>query len=172
MTEYRTLFETKTLFFMEFDGFTDVGFLYLDEGISLIFTFPQDVLHPNRWNHLCISINATNYKAVGNGNLWFEGNHGIQEVTQVVQVLELGGDSPWNLETKFVGSISELNMWSTSLSLIEMKSITMSCGAPNVIPDLLEWSQFKVLGTAIGNFSAKFQLAILGKKYAKIEPFL
>lgn len=164
MSEYRTLFETKTSFFLEFDGFTDVGFFYLDEGISLIFTLPQDVLHPNHWNHLCISINATNYKVVGNGNLWFEGSHGIHDVTQVVQVFELGGDSPYNYETKFVGSISELNMWSTSLSLIEMKSITVSCGAPNVIPDLLEWTQFNIFGITKGNFSAKSQIRHFGQK--------
>ena len=149
MTEYRTLFETASSFFLEFDGFTDVGFFYLNEEISLIFTFPQEVLHPNHWNHLCISINDTSYKVVGNGNLWFEAKHAIKEVTQSVQTLELGGDSPYNYEYKFEGSISELNMWSTSLSLVDLQLITRSCGVPSISPTLLKWSQVAVLGTTL-----------------------
>ena len=38
------------------------------------------------------------------------------------------------------GLLSELNIWSKSLSFIQMVKITRNCGAKDPVPDILNWS--------------------------------
>ena len=85
-----------------------------------------------------------------NGQLWYQGKHSLKpfERTPINEFI-IGSwyqNQSFYIDTKdFQGEISELNIWNRSLDFHEMKEITISCGNPQPVPDILKWSDITAL---------------------------
>ena len=74
------------------------------------------------------------------GEVWYSGNQTIK-TSDSAQVNEfILGVNPQTKDATFEGKLSEFNVWSSTLSLEEMKQITNRCGSVNPKPDILDWS--------------------------------
>ena len=120
--------------------------LALINSVPLLFEIPKDngVL-PFHWHHICISSSEDSYSIVLDGQQWYHANHEQKsfEKTTVTR-LDLGTTNKyWTYADgiNFRGLLSELNIWSKSLSVSQIVKITTNCGKVDPIPDLLNWSQ-------------------------------
>ena len=114
--------------------------------VSLVFKIPKDnAVKPFHWHHICVSSREDSYTIVLDGQQWYHANHklGSHEKTTLIR-LDLGSTNEyWVYEDgmNFLGLLSELNVWSKSLSISQMVKITTNCGNENPTPDLLKWSE-------------------------------
>ena len=120
--------------------------LALINSVPLLFEIPKDngVL-PFHWHHICISSSEDSYSVVLDGQQWYHANHEQKsfEKTTVTR-LDLGTTNKYWTYTdgiNFRGLLSELNIWSKSLSVSQIVKITTNCGKVDPIPDLLNWSE-------------------------------
>ena len=120
--------------------------LALINSVPLLFEIPKDngVL-PFHWHHICISSSEDSYSIVLDGQQWYHANHEQKsfEKTTVTR-LDLGNTNKyWTYANgiNFRGLLSELNIWSKSLSVSQIVKITTNCGKVDPIPDLLNWSE-------------------------------
>ena len=120
--------------------------LVLINSVPLFFEIPKDngVL-PFHWHHICISSSEDSYNVVLDGHQWYHANHEQKsfEKTTVTR-LDLGTTNKyWTYADgiNFRGLLSELNIWSKSLSVSQIVKITTNCGKVDPIPDLLNWSE-------------------------------
>ena len=120
--------------------------LALINSVPLLFEIPKDngVL-PFHWHHICISSSEDSYSIVLDGQQWYHANHEQKsfEKTTVTR-LDLGTTNKyWTYADgiNFRGFLSELNIWSKSLSVSQIVKITTNCGKVDPIPDLLNWSE-------------------------------
>ena len=123
--------------------------LVLINGVALGFEIPKDnAVKPFHWRHICVSSNKKSYTIVSDGQQWYHANHAVGSFENTtLKRLDLGvlGSTNeywvWSNSVNFKGLLSELNIWSKPLSLIQMKKITRNCGKVDPIPDLLNWSE-------------------------------
>ena len=114
--------------------------------VSLVFKIPKDnAVKPFHWHHICVSSREDSYTIVLDGQQWYHGEHtlGSREKTTLKR-LDLGSTNEyWVYEDgmNFLGLLSELNVWSKSLSISQMVKITTNCGNEDPTPDLLKWSE-------------------------------
>ena len=120
--------------------------LALINSVPLLFEIPKDngVL-PFHWHHICISSSEDSYSIVLDGQQWYHANQEQKsfEKTTVTR-LDLGTTNKyWTYADgiNFRGLLSELNIWSKSLSVSQIVRITTNCGKVDPIPDLLKWSE-------------------------------
>ena len=119
--------------------------LVLINSVGLFFEIPKDnAVLPFRWHHICFTSNEDYYVIVLDGQKWYHGNHtkGSFEKKTVTQ-LDLGSTNEYWIYSdgiEFRGLLSELNIWSNSLSVIQVAKITRNCGKVDPLPDLLNWS--------------------------------
>ena len=122
-----------------------LGLVFIDS-VALAFEIPKDndVL-PFHWHHICVSSNEDSYTIVVDGQQWYHANHTNESLEKkTVKRLDLGTNNEhwvYSDGINFRGHLSELNIWSKSLSLIQMEQITRNCGKEDPIPDLLNWSE-------------------------------
>jgi hypothetical protein len=135
--------DEELLFLLSFS----YGFgLVLINSVNLVFEIPKDNdLSPFHWHHICISSSKDSYIIVVDGHQWYHASHtvGSSEKT-IVKRLDFGFTSEYWVYSdgiKFKGLLSELNVWSKSLSLSQMVEITTNCGKVYPIPDILNWSE-------------------------------
>ena len=121
--------------------------LVLINSIVLFFDIPKDNdVRPFNWHHICVSSSEIFYTVVLDGQQWYHANHtqgGSFEKTTVKR-LDLGWTTEYWIypdDINFRGLLSELNIWSKSLSVIQMANITRNCGIEDPVPDLLNWSE-------------------------------
>ena len=122
--------------------------LVLINGVALGFEIPNDnAVTPFHWHHICVSSSEDSYNIVFDGQQWYHANHAVGSFDNtMLKRLDLGvlGSTNeywvWSNSVNFKGLLSELNIWSKPLSLIQMKKITRNCGKVDPIPDLLNWS--------------------------------
>ena len=120
--------------------------LVLINSVNLVFEIPKDNdLSPFHWHHICISSSKDSYIVVIDGQQWYHASHtvGSSEKT-IVKRLDFGFTSEYWVYSdgiNFKGLLSELNVWSKSLSLSQMVEITTNCGKVDPIPDILNWSE-------------------------------
>ena len=119
--------------------------LALINRVPLFFEIPKDnAVLPFHWHHICISSSEDSYSVVLDGQQWYHANHeqkSFQKTT--VTRLDLGTTNKyWTYADgiNFRGLLSELNIWSKSLSVSQIVKITTNCGKVDPIPDLLNWS--------------------------------
>ena len=124
--------------------------LALINSVVLFFEIPKDngVL-PFHWHHMCVSSSEDSYTIVLDGQQWFHTNHtlGSFEETTLTR-LDLGSTNDyWTYSdgTNMRGLLSELTIWSKSLTAIQMVKITRNCGKVDPVPDLLNWSELSSL---------------------------
>ena len=123
----------------------NVGIVLINR-VDLVFEIPKDndVL-PFHWHHICVSSGEDSYSAVLNGQQWYRANHTIGPFEKTtVKRLDLGSTNDYWVYsdgTNMRGLLSELNIWSKSLSNIQMVKITSNCGKIDPIPDVLNWSE-------------------------------
>ena len=121
--------------------------LVLINSMALFFEIPKDnAVLPFRWHHICFTSNEDYYDIVLDGQQWYHANHtkGSFEKKKTVTRLDLGSTNEYWIYTdgiNFKGLLSELNIWSKSLSVIQVLKITGNCGKVDPIPDLLNWSE-------------------------------
>ena len=112
-------------------------------GEEFYFRIPKDSgIRPFYWHHICISLNEEIYRVAVDGQQCSSGKHKIKSFqsiyfNQIVmgstyEVGDLWGDN-------FKGELSELNIWSNSLSMDDLIYITKSCSHPKPVPDILQW---------------------------------
>ena len=120
--------------------------LVLINSVNLVFEIPKNNdLSPFHWHHICISSSKDSYIVVIDGQQWYHASHtaGSSEKT-IVKRLDFGFTSEYWVYSdgiNFKGLLSELNVWSKSLSLSQMVKITTNCGKVDPIPDILNWSE-------------------------------
>ena len=113
--------------------------------VILNFEIPKDIdVLPFNWHHICVSISEDSFTVIVDGHKWYHANRakGPVEKTTVAR-LDLGSpDEYWVYPDgiNFRGLLSELNIWSKSLSISQMVKITRNCGKEDPTPDLLKWS--------------------------------
>ena len=120
--------------------------LVLLNSVGLFFEIPKDnAVLPFRWHHICFTSNEDYYVIVLDGQQWYHANHtkGSFEKKTVTR-FDLGSTSEYWIYSdgiNFRGLLSELNIWSKSLSVIQVAKITRNCGKVDPLPDLLNWSE-------------------------------
>ena len=114
--------------------------------VGFVFEIPKenDVI-PFHWHHICVSSNNQSYTIVFDGQQWYHANHTLpsSEKTTLKQ-LDLGSPNEYWAHSdgiNFRGLLSELNIWSKSLSVTQIVKITRNCGKVDPIPDILDWSE-------------------------------
>ena len=115
--------------------------------VSLVFQIPKDnAVRPFHWHHICASSREDSYTIVFDGRQCYHANHtlGPSEKT-TLRRLNLGstnelGNWVYSDGINFRGLLSELNIWSKSLSFTQMEKITKNCGKVDPMPDVLNWS--------------------------------
>ena len=113
---------------------------------SLVFKIPKDnAVKPFHWHHICVSTREDSYTIVLDEQKWYHANHtkASSEKTTLKR-LDLGYTKEyWTFSDgiNFRGLLSELNIWSKSLSVTQMVKITRNCGKVDPIPDILDWSE-------------------------------
>ena len=117
-------------------------------GQSLIFKIPEKHgIQPFHWHHLCLKSNDVLQEVVVDGRMWHFGKNVIKanEKTILNQIV-LGSayQVVYPDAIDFQGEISELNIWSTAISLKDLMEMTNNCGDPKLVPDLLRWSKSRV----------------------------
>ena len=123
--------------------------LVLINGVALGFEIPKDnAVTPFHWHHICVSSSEDSYTIVFDGQQWYHANHALGSFEKTtLKRLDLGvlGSTNeywvWSNSVNFRGLLSELNIWSKSLSAIQMIKITRNCENVHTIPDLLNWSE-------------------------------
>ena len=114
--------------------------------VSFVFEIPRNngVL-PFHWHHICVSTREDSYTIVLDERTWYHVNNPLvsSEKTTLKQ-LDLGFTKEYWIFSdgiNFRGLLSELNIWSKSLSVTQMVKITRNCGKVDPIPDILDWSE-------------------------------
>ena len=130
----------KLNFYLNFPS--DYGWVR-QNGVYILFKIPKDNgIRPFYWHHICISLNEETYWVVVDGHKWSNGTHKIKPFQNISTNEFLMGSSD-RLDEKdggnFVGELSELNIWSNSLSLENLIDITKTCRHPEPDPDILQW---------------------------------
>ena len=135
----RTMFANKDTMSLELKFTQDHGVVVLN-GDDLFFEIPKDSgIRLFYWHHICISLNEKTYRVAVDGQQWSNGTHKIKPF-QNLYVNQLFMGSSMNQYTDdFIGELSELNIWSNSLSLDDLIYITNSCSYPKPVPDMLKW---------------------------------
>ena len=121
---------------------TSLGKVQLN-GESFYFKIPKDIgIRPFHWYHICVSLNEETYWVVVDGQQWSNGTHKIKPF-QNISVAQFFMGSAYkyveNWENNFKGELSELNIWSNSLSMNDLIYITKHCSHPKPAPDVLQW---------------------------------
>ena len=135
--------DDKLLLILRFS--VSLGFLLINS-VAHFFEIPKENnVKPFHWHHICVTSVEDSYTVVLDGQQWYHANHtkGSIEKTKTVTRLNLGStDEYWIYSDgmNFRGLLSELNIWSKSLSIIEVAKITRNCGKVDPIPDILNWS--------------------------------
>ena len=127
-------------------NFPDHGWVRLNS-VYQLFKIPKDSgIRPFYWHHICIRLNEETYLVVVDGHRWSNGTHKIKPIKST-SINQLFMGSSHRLDEKdwgnFVGELSELNIWSSSLSMENLIDITEKCGQPKPVPDILQWSNIK-----------------------------
>ena len=112
-------------------------------GEVIYFKIPKDNgIRPFYWHHICISLNEKLFMVVVDGKQWSNGTHKIKQF-QSISLNQFFMGSMYKLgslrEDNFEGELSELNIWSDSLSMNNLIDITKSCSHPKPLPDILQW---------------------------------
>ena len=120
----------------------DLGKVQLN-GESFYFKIPKDSgIRPFYWHHICISLNKGEYWVVFDGQQWSNGTHKIKPF-QNISIDQLFMGSLYKIDKEdrenFEGKLSELNIWSNSISLDKLIDITKSCSHSKPVPDILQW---------------------------------
>ena len=159
---------------------TSLGKVQLN-GESFYFKIPKDIgIRPFHWYHICVSLNEETYWVIVDGQQWSNGTHKIKPF-QNISVAQFFMGSAYkyveNWENNFKGELSELNIWSNSLSMKNLKDITNRCGHPKPVPDMLQWSTIKNSMLTGDNNSQKKIKHICSKGrsetyYHKLMPYL
>ena len=114
--------------------------------VSFVFDIPKDngVL-PFHWHHICFSTRKDSYTIVLDGKQWYHVNHTLMSSEKsTLKRLDFESTKEYWIYSdgiNFRGLLSELNIWSKSLSITEMVKITRNCGKVDPIPDILDWSE-------------------------------
>ena len=143
MTEQRLLIRDSNENFLMQGVFSNQAGGIFGAEKSSIFSIPNDAVRPNQWNHMCLSMNQSNYWVVSNNVLWYEA------ITHVkipnITSFWIGGKSKKLIWTRpFTGSFSEVNVWQKTLDVEVLKSITASCGKLQSDPELILWDKFQI----------------------------
>ena len=127
----------------------NLGIIFLDKD-HIIFKIPKDnTIKPFHWHHICVSSNENAFEVVAEGKLWYNRNHTMKplNITNLSQ-LTIGSNPPSSVYVggeNFKGELSQLDIWSKSLPLIDLMNITKKCEDPQPIPDILNWSNVSSL---------------------------
>ena len=124
-----------------------IGFLRYDGG-SYLFDFKHQNLNPDEWHHICFSISINQLMIVLNGHILL--NEKVDLVTKEIlnPGLWLGGTNSTSkryLDRRFVGLITDVHLWSQSLTIADIVSITETNTISNTLfPDLFTWPKFRI----------------------------
>jgi len=78
----------KFVFALKFDLFS--GYFLLN-GKTLIYNIKKKSIHPYSWYHVCLSWNSKTYRIVGNGQIWYNGEVELKNMTVGLKKLSIGG---------------------------------------------------------------------------------
>ena len=114
--------------------------------VGFVFEIPKENdVQPFHWHHICVSSSDHSYTIVFDGQQWYHANHTLPSSEKTtLKKLDLGSPNEHWVHSdgiNFRGLLSELNIWSKSLSFIQMLKITINCGKIEPSPDLLDWSK-------------------------------
>ena len=111
-------------------------------GQSLIFKIPEKHgIQPFHWHHLCLKSDDVLQEVVVDGRMWHYGKNVVNanEKTILNQIV-IGSayQVVYSSAVDFQGEISELNIWSTAVSLKDLMEMTNDCGKPKLVPKLVK----------------------------------
>ena len=124
-----------------------MGFLSYDGG-SYLYDFISHKLKPDEWHHICYSIAKNQIKIVLDGEILLNEKVDleIKEITNTT--LWLGGmatESKYYKDRRFVGLITDVHLWNTSLDIADIIYITENDTISSIIfPDLFTWPTIKI----------------------------
>ena len=105
-------------------------------GEEFYFRIPKDSgIRPFYWHHICISLNNEKHWVVVDGKQWSNGTHEIKPF-QNISINQLFIGTTYELgsiEDNFKGELSELNIWSSSLSMDNLIDLTKGCSHPKPV---------------------------------------
>ena len=112
-----------------------MGFLSYDGG-SYLYDFISHKLKPDEWHHICYSIAKNQIKIVLDGEILLNEKVDleIKEITNTT--LWLGGmatESKYYEDRRFVGMITDVHLWSTSLDIADIIYITETSELKNSV---------------------------------------
>ena len=148
MNKYRAIFhDINEIIHLDLDVSTQMGVLFIGKG-SMIFSILENSLHPNQWNHVCMSISQHDYTLVANGYFWFKAEHSVDPNTTILANQIILGKAAEKIASsnEFIGALSELNIWKQSISLDELIKLTNSCQILTPKAHLIDWNEAQITG--------------------------
>ena len=124
-----------------------IGFLLYD-GAAYLYDFRYQNLKTDEWNHICFSISMNQLSIVLNGQILL--NDKVDLVTKEIinPTLWLGGiisKTKYYVDKRFVGLITDVHLWSRSLSIDDLIFISKSNTISSMkFPDLFTWSTLRI----------------------------
>ena len=116
-------------------------------GETFFFKIPKDSgIRLFYWHHICVSLNEEKYLVAVDGSQWSIGAHKIKPFQNIfINQFVLGSihELVDQNEDNFKGELSELNIWSSSLSMDNLIDFTKGCSHPKPVPNILQWSTIK-----------------------------
>ena len=108
-----------------------------------LFTPEIQRVIPHSWSHFCFASNGKSYNVVVDGRIWYEGTHRIKSDEIVTtKFFYLGTyDENYFRYGNFTGELAELNIWGNFLTAEDLMNMTKSCKIPELVPDILQWSE-------------------------------
>ena len=122
----------------------EVGFIGLNR-IFFIFPIPR-LLTPYVYEHVCFSQNITHYTVVVEGEVWNDAVVLEENISKLGKPIEdkeiIAGPNLGNYNDLqyFDGKLTEINVFSNSFTIDEMKAITSNCGKVSKRNKIFDWS--------------------------------
>ena len=131
-------------------------------GQSTYFKIPPDHgINPYSWHHLCWKSDGEIQEVFFDGKQWYHGKMKSKSSEKsTLNQIQMGScyqrqtssELCLNLYPDFDGELSELNIWSHALTSEVLKNFTNSCGNPEPIPNILNWSNVTSLMITGNNY--------------------
>ena len=130
---------------LDFDA--KVGII-LHHNAGYFFSFKNQTLIPDTWQHICLMVSADSITVVLNGEVVFDNDYETK-MDPLDTSLWLGGSNvPTKMHRRFEGEMTDLNLWSKTLTINDLILITTGSKSTGSIPDtaIFEWNTWKMEG--------------------------
>ena len=115
-------------------------------GATSFFSFQNQTLKPDSWQHVCLAVSENLIQLVLNGEIVYEAILNTIKEDIYETMLYFGGENnPQRTYRRFIGTITDANLWNESLNLDDLIMITTGSKTSKSmpVPTLFFWNNFK-----------------------------